>query len=1058
MASEPGNPSAAKAGSKAGPPALLNRDTARRSLRRANTAVALLIGSALVLAFSALWQSYRAANLQGMAVASLHRAEAAEKTARADLWRSLLAEAKATRLGQSKSRREEALETIRRATAIAPTADLRNEAIATLALPEDRVDFVLPLQGGEVAYQFNALLQTCAVGFTNGDIVLYRTADAVEFQRLRLKDGGIPEPQGEVVTLTFAPDGDALAARYTGGALAVWDLQSGKPRFVRDADRFRGPLSKGFFSSDGRNLMAPVFSPDGFAVLDSHTGAIIAHFPEYGSYHHGAVRPHSTQFAVFSNGKVSLVDWSDHRKLAEYPFPDGARVLKWSSDGVQLAIAGNSVQIHVWDVDRGIKTELSGPKESVFLLQFDPTGHRLAGASNGNTTYYWDLPDRQPTAVFERRVLLSWGDPGLTGWLLPRQRLEVRRSVRNEIYTRLAGVPTQADGYTMDVSPDGRTAISKSNPDGLLVWNLEEPTAPEPLSLSRVQSFCFDPLEPKLYFTRNRHLEILDVRQQSSPVHPNVVLGPPSVISHVSTREIDLVTTSLDGRTRAYVNLPAGAIWVDAPGGPAGLVEIQGTHHSSVDPRSGSSRGSASIALSPDGRWLAVGSGDRGTCLFDARTGTLAQELTPAQSGVQFSPDGRWLVVATSIDCRVYSARNWKLMWSMPADLQSPNYSGVAAFSPDGEWLAVAVSSSRAHLLVAETGHEVGVLEGPSPSPLRMARWSQDGRRLIFATRDNALDVWNPAALRQELTRLQLDWESPVGSLPKGEVHLDPPTSPSGRWMGWVLSCSTAIAGFVSLAFLKHHRKLIVDYARAEALALHRDEELKLERELGGLKSRFVSMVSHEFRTPLGVILTSSDLLDGYLDRLPAERRSELIGDIRSSTKRMAEMMDEVLFLSRVESGNLSCRPASLHLRHFFEPIVDEILSSAEHRCPIHMTVPDQSTSADHGLLRHIVTNLLSNAVKYSPPHRSVDLVVTLVEETLRMEVADRGIGIPDADARRLFEPFHRAANVGDIPGTGLGLTIVKQCVELHGGTIEWCNREGGGTSFTVRLPIRPAE
>jgi hypothetical protein len=122
------------------------------------------------------------------------------------------------------------------------------------------------------------------------------------------------------------------------------------------------------------------------------------------------------------------------------------------------------------------------------------------------------------------------------------------------------------------------------------------------------------------------------------------------------------------------------------------------------------------------------------------------------------------------------------------------------------------------------------------------------------------------------------------------------------------------------------------------------------------------------------------------------------------------------------------------------------------------MTVPDQSTSADHGLLRHIVTNLLSNAVKYSPPHRSVDLVVTLVEETLRMEVADRGIGIPDADARRLFEPFHRAANVGDIPGTGLGLTIVKQCVELHGGTIEWCNREGGGTSFTVRLPIRPAE
>jgi len=1052
------NPDSTETRGKADPPALLNRDTARRSLRRANTAVALLIGSALVLAFSALWQSYRAANLQGMAVASLHRAEAAEKTARADLWRSLLEEAKATRLGQSKSRREEALETIRRATAIAPTAELRNEAIATLALPEDRVDFVLPLKGAEVAFQFDALLQTCAVGLTNGDIALYRTSDAVAFQRLCLKDGGIPNPQGEVVTLTFAPDGDALAARYAGGALAVWDLESGKPRFMRDADRVRGPLSRGFFSSDGKTLVAPVFSPDGFAVLDSHTGAMIAHFPEYGSYHHGAVRPHSTQFAVFSDGKVSLVDWSNHRKLAEYPFPDGARILKWSSDGVQLAIAGNSVQIHVWDVDRGTKTELSGPKESVFLLQFDPTGQRLAGVSNGNTTYYWDLPDRQPVAVFERRVLLCWGDSGLTGWLLPRQRMEVRRSVRNEVYTRIAGVPTQADGYTMDLSPDGRSAISKSNPDGLLVWNLEEPTPPESIPLTQVQSFCFDPSEPKLYLTRNRHLEILDVLHESNPIHPKVVLGPSSVISHVANREIDLMTTSIDGRTRAYVNLPAGAIWVDPPGVPAGLVEIGGIHHSSVDPRSGSARGSASIALSPDGRWLAVGSGDRGTCLFDARTGNYSKQLSPAQSGVQFSPDGRWLVVTTSIDCRVYRVQNWELMWSKPADQQSPNYSGVAALSPDGEWLAVALSSNRAHLLVAETGNEVGVLEGPFPSPLRMARWTRDGRHLVFATRDNALDIWNPAALRRELTRIQLNWESPVGTLPQGEVHLDPPPSSSGRWMGWTLSFSTAIVGFVSLAFLKHHRRLIGEYAKAEALALHRDEELQMERELSELKGRFVSMVSHEFRTPLGVILTSSDLLDGYMDRLSVERRTELIGDIRSSTRRMAEMMDEVLFLSRVESGKLSCRPSSLHLRSFFEPIIDEILSSTDRRCAIRFEAPDMATQADQVLLRHIVTNLLGNAVKYSPADSNVDFIITLDDDWMLFEIADQGIGIPDSDVRRLFEPFHRGANVGDIPGTGLGLTIVKRCVDLHGGTIEWRSREGGGTSFTVQLPVSFAE
>ncbi len=251
---------------------------------------------------------------------------------------------------------------------------------------------------------------------------------------------------------------------------------------------------------------------------------------------------------------------------------------------------------------------------------------------------------------------------------------------------------------------------------------------------------------------------------------------------------------------------------------------------------------------------------------------------------------------------------------------------------------------------------------------------------------------------------------------------------------------------------------MIGDYAGAEALALHRDEELQLERELGELKGRFVSMVSHEFRTPLGVILTSSDLLGGYWERLSVERRTGLIDDIRASTRRMAEMMDEVLFLSRVESGKLSYRPASLHLRGFFEPIIDEILSSTDHRCLIRFEAPDQATSADQLLLRHIVTNLLSNAVKYSPAGSSVDFVITLGDDGLHLEIADRGIGIPDSDVRRLFEPFHRGANVGDIPGTGLGLTIVKRCVDLHGGTIEWRSRESGGTSFTVRLPVWSGE
>lgn len=707
--------------------ALLNRDSARRGLRRGNTALALLVLGALILAVSALWQGDRAATLQRTAVDSLHRAEAAEKAAKADLWRSLVAEARATRLGRSKSRREDALESIRRATSIAPTVELRNEAIATLALPEDRVDAVLPLDGSDVAYEFDSTFQRSAVGLGDGDVLVYRISDSALLRRWRLKDGDIPEAQGRVISLSFSPEGDALAVRYAGGALAVWDYESGKPRFVRDADEVRRPASRGLFSSDGRILVAPVFSPDGFAVLDSHSGTTITHFPEFSSYNHGAVRPNSTQFAVVSDGVVSVVDWTNHRKIGEYPFTERLRVLKWNADGGQLAVAGDFLQIHVWDMARGTKIELSGPTESVYLVQFDPTGRHLAGVSNGNTTYFWDLPDRQPVAIFERRVLHRWGASGLTGWLLPKLRMEVRRSLPNEIYTRLAGVSTQADGFTMDVSSDGRIAISRANRDGLLLWNLDEPAAPEFVALTNVQSLCFDCTEPKLYITRSRRLEICDVIEETNYLHRKVVLGEPKRVPGVSAPATDLVTTSIDGRTRAYVDLPDGSIWVDPIGRNAGLIDVKEIHHNSVDPRAGSSNGSGSIALSPEGRWLVVGSGDRGTCLFDTGTGQLIKRLSPAQSGVQFSPDGRWLVVTTVSACHVYRTKDWELLWSKSTDNQSPNYSGVAAFSPDGEWLAVALSSSRAHLLASETGRELGILEAPSPSPLRVARWSRTG-------------------------------------------------------------------------------------------------------------------------------------------------------------------------------------------------------------------------------------------------------------------------------------------------------------------------------------------
>jgi signal transduction histidine kinase len=243
-------------------------------------------------------------------------------------------------------------------------------------------------------------------------------------------------------------------------------------------------------------------------------------------------------------------------------------------------------------------------------------------------------------------------------------------------------------------------------------------------------------------------------------------------------------------------------------------------------------------------------------------------------------------------------------------------------------------------------------------------------------------------------------------------------------------------------------------------LARAREEALRLlarERELSELKSEFVSLVSHEFRTPLEIILSSVDNLQRYHDRLPAEKRDTLLKTVHKAVRRMAGMMEEVLVLGRLETDRLTFKPAALDLVPFCRRIADEIESATSQRCPIRLQTSDGSVESAHGdesLLRHIFTNLLSNAVKYSSPGQPVDFTLQRAGAILVGQIVDRGCGIPDADQRRLFQAFHRGANVRQISGTGLGLLIVQRCVSLHGGEIQFESLEGQGATFTVRLPL----
>jgi signal transduction histidine kinase len=247
----------------------------------------------------------------------------------------------------------------------------------------------------------------------------------------------------------------------------------------------------------------------------------------------------------------------------------------------------------------------------------------------------------------------------------------------------------------------------------------------------------------------------------------------------------------------------------------------------------------------------------------------------------------------------------------------------------------------------------------------------------------------------------------------------------------------------------------ISERKKAEAELL---KSLAREKELGQLKSNFVSMVSHEFRTPLGVILSSAEILDTYFDQLAPEERSEQLQSIQKNTRRMASLMEEVLVLGMVEAGKLDFRPAPLDLQTFCQRLVRELQSATENRCPVALSLPAEAVHAvaDERLLHHIFANLLSNAVKYSTAGSPVELSIERDGEMAVCRIRDAGIGIPPADRERIFQAFHRGRNTGHLPGSGLGLTIVQRCVEVHRGRLSVQSEVGRGTTVTVRLPLFP--
>ncbi|OUL27919.1 hybrid sensor histidine kinase/response regulator [Nostoc sp. RF31YmG] len=233
-------------------------------------------------------------------------------------------------------------------------------------------------------------------------------------------------------------------------------------------------------------------------------------------------------------------------------------------------------------------------------------------------------------------------------------------------------------------------------------------------------------------------------------------------------------------------------------------------------------------------------------------------------------------------------------------------------------------------------------------------------------------------------------------------------------------------------------------------------QALAKEQELNELKSNFVAMVSHEFRTPMTTIRTAIEILEHNNDKLTDERRAKYFVRIQKAINQTLELLDEILFLSRTEASKLELYPQPLNLNNFCSELTEifQISTGSQHN--IIFTSQGECITAvmDEELLNCIFTNLLSNAIKYSPQQSNILFDLTCQDDIATFQVQDQGRGIPLKDQPHLFQTFYRASNVGTTQGTGLGLAIVKKCVDLHGGQIKIESHQDIGTTVTVTLPL----
>jgi WD40 repeat protein/Tfp pilus assembly protein PilF/tRNA A-37 threonylcarbamoyl transferase component Bud32 len=745
---------------------------------RRNPVLAALVGVVQLLlatlAVGAALTAWHFARERDWAVAE----ERSTQLANERLRDSYLAQARAERTGGEVGRRFTALDLLGKAAVLRPSLELRNEAIACLALPDLRPIRPWPAEG-EAWNGFDAALQRCARVDSQGNFTLFRIDEGGEALRL-------PGPGQPGWVSQFSPDGRFFAARHhppNGDAshFRLWDLGD------------RASIDRGPRSLQGRCWD---FSPDGrLLAADLDDGRIVLYRLPSGALDKELARAPAAKTLAFhpGGGKLAVSCWEgpdvrictvpDGQWVKRLLHPAPVRGLAWSDDGRPLATACGDGKVYVWDW-RSSRPQmvLEGHKGAAVHVAFSHAGDLLASAGWDSMLRLWRLDTgRQLLALPGSGCQPRFrGDDRLLGWVDAQHQASVYDLVPAEECRILAGGPGD-EFRTAAFRPDGRLLAAAGN-RGVVLWDAVRGRVLARLPLAGTKAVLFEGNGEALLASGDAGVWRWPIRGADLPVcqlaaegkvcptaDGDLLIGPPRSVK--------------SGMAAGYLSQSAGGrvLAVNLRGGKA-VVLRDGRDEIAL----GGQANRETIASSPDGRWVACSTWHgEGTRIWDAGSGALVQSLPGGDAQVAFSPDGRWLALGSQGEYRLWEAGSWQptgRRWPRRSDLPP----GCLAFRCDGRLLAIAPNNCHIRLVDPDTGAELATLTSPNSQPYAHLCFCGDGSRLAALSPPNSIHVWDLTRIRRQLAERNLHdaFPAPAATAPSlsGPGRLQVRLGPFSPW------------------------------------------------------------------------------------------------------------------------------------------------------------------------------------------------------------------------------------------------------------------------------------